>query len=309
MIVNWKVISAADYWKAERMILHANNVQSAVHLWTASNGSFANPIAIYSADASGNLDIDVTDYLRTYGAQTFKVAESSLNVYSVAVTIRGLINPHGVIIPPQVDSNYALVVPPFKIIDNEYDWGHFGFFSEAGADIETHIRYRDGDDETDEGTGEYPPECEFFRIDMEWPGQAEVREITRNIQPRLCGREYAEVRWEDFMGQMRCHTFEIVKQKIDGVSEFSFLNLNNEYSDMRGRVDSFAIRLDGLCMYDIWYYSDIITSSHVEVSVGNKTFYKSLVTTKSVTLPDGANGDGRIEFNVNWRKYDATSMQ
>lgn len=308
MIVNWKTAVTADYWKAERLIMRATGVSAAVHFWTATEGSYANPIAIYSADAQGVCEIDVTDYIRTYGNKTLKFAESSLNVYSVSVSVRGLIDPRGVIIPAQEDTAYALVVPPFKIIDNEFDWGHFGFFSDRGADIQTYIRYRDGDDETDESTGAYPPLCDWFMIMMEWEGQAEIREIVRHIEPRMCNKEYAEVRWVDFMGQTRCHTFEVVKLKTEGVSEYSLLNINNEYSDVRGRNDGFTIRLDGLCRYDIWYYSDIATSSKVEVSLGNQKYYLSQVTTKSVTLPDGENGNGRIEFNVNWRKYDAVTM-
>ena len=309
MIVNWRYAATADYWQAERLILHASNVQSAVRLFTANAGSYDNPIAIYSPDASGNVNIDVTDYVRTYGAQSFKIGESSSTTYTVAVTVRGLINPRGVIIPTQEDTDYAIVVPPFKIINNAYDWGHFGFYSDRGADIVTYIRYLDGDDETDEGTGEYPPECEFFRIEMEWAGQAEVREITRRLLPRMCDAVYAEVRWIDFMGQTRCHTFEVVKQTIESDSAYSLLNINNEYEQIKGRVDGFTIKLEDLCKYDIWYYSDLLTSSKVEISLGNQEYYRVEVTNKSVTLPDGENSNGKVEFNINYRKYDPINLQ
>ena len=82
----------------------------------------------------------------------------------------------------------------------------------------------------------------------------------------------------------------------------------NDYDDVKGREDSFTIRLDGLNNYDLWYYADLITSSSVKVTLDGEKWQKVQVTEKNITLPDGEANNGILEISLNYAKYDAVAM-
>lgn len=124
-----------------------------------------------------------------------------------------------------------------------------------------------------------------------------------------CGARYAAVRWVSFTGQTRVHTFAVrdLTQTADEVIKLE--TLDGSYNQIKGRTDGFKLYLDDLDAYDYWYYSDIITSSKVEVSLDGQTWSQVEVTTKSVTIPNTSEGKtNKLEIAVNWRTYDAVTM-
>ena len=95
--------------------------------------------------------------------------------------------------------------------------------------------------------------------------------------------------------------------KTAPANSYNLLPIDNEYIEIKGRVDEMTIGLDGLTIYDLWYYGDVITSSKVEVDDG-RGYNRVEVTTKSITLPSGeAGNDGKLEIVLNWKRYDAVS--
>lgn len=120
-----------------------------------------------------------------------------------------------------------------------------------------------------------------------------------------CGKRYAAVRWVSFTGQTRQHTFEIAKVTTESGDVLDVETITNEYDQRKNRVDGFALRLSDLDRYDLWYYSDIVNSSDVRVSLDGVNFYQVQVLTKKQTQPDGdAGGFNTLEISVNYRKYD-----
>ena len=74
-------------------------------------------------------------------------------------------------------------------------------------------------------------------------------------------------------------------------------------------MDSVTLVIDELSAYDLWYYSDIITSSKVEVFISGAVGWSQVqVTNKNVTIPDGDARNGKLEITINWRRYDAVTM-
>lgn len=128
-----------------------------------------------------------------------------------------------------------------------------------------------------------------------------------------CDHEYALVEWMSFTGEWRRHTFEVRKVKKASADNYSLLTLDNSFDEVKGRTESLTLFLDGLSAYDFWYYSDLITSSKVFVymkSVRYNTITRRQVkvTTNDMTTPDGNAFDGKIEINVNWKRYDAVAL-
>ena len=90
---------------------------------------------------------------------------------------------------------------------------------------------------------------------------------------------------------------------------YSLLPIDGEYIEIKGREDGFTLRLDRLNTYDLWYYSDVLQSSNVQVSDDAQGWQRVQVTEKSITLPDGEAGtNGVLEIAVNYREYDAVAM-
>lgn len=294
------ITGTQDVWKQERYVIH-DNVYDGWRLYTDLHGSAASPIAVYTG---GEVYIDVTDYLRTYPtcSKIFVADDLTPGTYTtINVQVVGLINPESVIIPPHaLAGDGALIIPPSMMI---CELDHNGleeaeFYATAG---------------TWNVTGEAT-----MAIDKRSIGQIGGSFTltdgthTKKYVPRpfRCDVSYALVRWVSFTGKKRAHWFEATKARTAAADGYSLLPIDSEYINVKGRDDGFTLRLDGLDVYDLWYYADVLTSSKVEVSLDDgATFDRVQVTSKDITLPDGEAGtDGKIEIDINWKRYDAVAM-
>lgn len=286
-------------WKQERYVVF-DNLMDGRRFYTNLHGSASDPIAVYRG---GEVYMDITDYLRTYPTVSTLYFADDLDptiIKSTNVQFVGLINPESVHIPYQpLEEGRALIVPPSKILLEHPTTSHVQceFYSivqnvwsitgRAALSVdERTIGQIDGDFTLEDGV------------------------IKKTFSPKMvqCGIDYALVRWVSFTGIARIHVLEARKFKTSVQGEFSLLPIDSEYIEIKGREDGFTLYLDGLSLYDLWYYSDIITSSKVEVSFDRLNYDRVQVTTNSYTLPDGENNDGKLEINVNWKRYDAVGM-
>lgn len=302
MIVNVSGATTAKVWKQERLIAHLASMTDDVKLWTDLEGSAANPIATYTPDANGDLWVDLTDYVRTYpSVGTFNFSFGVGSNWPLVVTIEGLINPESVLIPyHMLKENGAMVIPPSRILwdGTNSDPSEFEFYATAG---------------TWSVTGNAS-----LAIDHRSVGQISGVFTLENAEQHnkdyvptklRCGLEYAVVKWISFTGAERISWLQVVKSKIASANNYSLLPRDNEYIQIKGREDGFTLRIDGLNVYDLWYYADILTSSDVRVSFdGGTTFDRVEVDTKNITIPDGEAFDGVLEINVNWKRYDAVAL-
>ena len=305
MIVNILTASGTQkLWKAERIMFYGQGAQEFSHpvkMWTNLHGSNTSPIATYTPTSSNELYVDLTDYVRTYPTISHVYFNSAYfeNIADISVSVVGLINPANVIIPYHPLKAYgALIVPPSKLLiaanqqgveESEFYKTSGTWSVSGGASLGTSGRV----------IGQI--ESAFTLSDGTH---------SRKFQPktRHCGVEYAFVKWISFTGIERTHIFEVSKVKTETADAFSLMPIDNEYIEIKGRKDGLSLRLDGLCAYDLWYYSDVITSSNVQVSLDGTNWDRVQVTTKSITQPDGEGGDGELEITINWKRYDAVAM-
>ena len=120
-----------------------------------------------------------------------------------------------------------------------------------------------------------------------------------------CGKRYAEVEWVSFTGQTRRHVFEVVKLTEETTNEVSLEMITNEYDVRKDRRVSFSLRLEGLTAYDYWYYSDLVTSSSVKVSLSGTNYRQVQVTAKKSTIPETSYGKPlTLEIPINYVRYD-----
>lgn len=305
-------VGTQDLWKQERILLYISAADK-VKFYTDLEGSALSPIATYTPPSSGDLYIDVTDYVRANPSveHLYIVDVGNNTTYDTEVEVKGLNNPRTALIPPFDSSLYLYFIPPTKFIEPFNSEMQIGVYPKP---------VNDGSVFTIEKTT--PPYSETAEDGMSLPGYVSgffslVRtkdgESTtiQNYRPtkRRCDVEYAMVRWESFTGAIRCHAFEVTKQKSSTAGAYSLLPLDNEYVEIKGRVDGFTLRIDGLNRYDLWYYADILNSSKVEVALDGGLFERVQVVTKTITLPDGECGtNGKLEIEVNYKRYDAVAM-
>ena len=288
------------YWKQERLILTYNGNGDKLHIWSSLSGSYASPIAKYTPDTDGNVYIDLTDYIRAYGNCSVYLQDEAqgASVYTATITVEGLINPWNVIVPYHYGNDYTRVQMPNKMIEPI-----------VGAPLIAEFYYN-GAGASFTGGATLSQDARQITITGDFSYKPVPYGVSRNynLVRRMCEMEYAYVRWVSFSGITRVHVFEISKLKTETDDAYSMLPIDNEYIEIKGRVDGFNLYLDDLLPYDLWYYADVITSSKVEVSLDGQNWSQVQVTNKNVTIPTGEMGNGKIEITVNWRKYDAVTM-
>lgn len=300
MIINVNTATGVQsVWKQERLILRVQSAEgNTIGLWTNLHGNYGNPLARYIVPSSDVLDIDMTDYIRTYPFVT-RISVYDDTEMTVQVSVVGLINPQGVLIPPHdLDAFGAVIVPPSKIIIDGTQsenvtcefYGSQGIWSVTGfASISADKRFIGQIDD-------------YFVL-----SNGTQSHLYMPILMQDCAR-YALVQWVSFTGVQRVAYFEVRGPKSAVSDAYQLQPIDNEYIEIKGRADGLVLALDGLNAYDVWYYSDVVLSSKVEISLdGGQTFDRVQVTTKEVETPDFV-ANGKVEITVNWRRYDAVDL-
>lgn len=317
MIVNGMTATAVNAWSQERLIIELKGAfAGTVKMWTTLHGSSSAPIAEYTGAATDGVNllvrVDLTDYVRTYGSSVFAayfsyVISGTTYTKNIYITTRGRINPQGVIIPNQrIASAGALITLPTRLYIPDYDQtlldlieGEFYATNPNDWSINMHASFAIGKRFIGQFTGD--------TVVLTNSNAGVSATYTPIVVP--CDVEYVFVRWVSFTGITRCHIIPARKATISTADAFSLLPIDNEFVNIKGREDGFTLAMDGLNQYDLWYYADIITSSKVEVSIDNGTTWDRVeITDKSITLPDGERTDGKLEIQVNWKRYDAVAL-
>ena len=317
-------------WSAERQIIYLERVSGSVSEITLKKRRQGvipltdDVLATYTLDSSGKCAIDITGIIRAYGVYqsaidtnnslylTLEYETGSLSWYFL---IAGLINPAGVLIPEHEGEPNALIVPPTRLISSEGFSAAVVFeYRERGAGAAASIDEYEGDTIMFTGRVRQPSHAlddtgiDKFIIEMYDADHVE-HDYFWYLEPRRCGAQYAMVEWVSFTGATRRHVFEIVKARVETGDVVTLANILNEWTEIKGRVDGFTLRLENLDRYDLWYYSDLITSGSVRVTIDGINWYSVHVDENAYTLPDSNAGRlSTLEIPVKFRKYDAVSL-
>lgn len=291
----------AGVWKQERNVLVITDTEvQAVTLYRQA--AQWQKLATYKLDDAGRVVIDLSDYVRVNQTGVIIVEDDDQNAVFVDYNVVGLINPTNVLIPQNSMRIPVLVGFPsvcFLPIDNVPT-----IFELRGVPAGSGWEAGGYGGNFEEGANEIPNSVSSFNY-----GDTAGNYGSKVLNPLECNKTYAAVRWVSFTGATRCHTWEVVRSKTETSGAFELETADGSYNTVKGRVDGFSLRLDGLNDYDYWYYSDVCHSSSVEVSLDGVTWQRVDVTTKGVTIPDGNAGKlNTLIVELNYRKYDAVTM-
>ena len=294
-------VSNVKYWTAERFLVRMEDTASEIAIGYYEADVFKE-IARYTP-VNGAVLIDVTDFVRAYYelGQLGRLYIVGNNTRFFDYVIAGRINPAGVLIPRHslMDTvDPALIVPPQKmLLDVQNSTFVMAEFYAQRAN-EWNV----------DGFAQWDNSMRNL-TNFNTAGFAlKNSEVSENYSPELADtcKPLALVEWQSFSGATRRHVFYIVKQTNETEETISLENVQNEYTEIKGETDGFSLRLEDLTRYDLWYYSDMITSSDVRVSIdGGSTFYRVQVTDKKYTIPETDAGRlSTLEIAIKFRKYD-----
>ena len=315
------------YWQQERLVLKLTTTSDHVDLydWADQN----TPLATYLT-ADGVAEIDITDYVRANPTRnTYALTYDGAGTYwPISIVRAGMIDPAGMAIPVNETSGLlypqmrALIIPPSKLIAGNEALGNvlmMEFYAERVNGV-SWTYSKNGGQQTALANGVTDVSSSNLKSIQIFVQNTAV--VSRNISERLCGMRYADIAWVSAAGingndgRHKMHTWEVRAQEIASANAFSLLDWDNAYNTVKGREDGFTLYLDELSEFDMWYYSDILTSSDVRLlALDEKTFVGNSieecprleVVSKSVTLPNGT-ALGKLEIQVKYKRYDAVNL-
>ena len=151
-------------------------------------------------------------------------------------------------------------------------------------------------------------------------GAANVVQRVR-LRPQACDEELVHVVWTSRTGGYKRVLMQRCKAVVSQVDRVSLVDKvefggggqpTDFYCGFAGESEEFTLRLEHLTAYDVWWYSDLLTSDSVTVaddSLKSPTAKTVEVTTKSITIPDGSVKDTTFEIKVKYRTGDAFNLQ
>ena len=316
MTINWNT----NVYTQERSIMRISEIDanaSYIRVLILSSG-LSGTVVKYSIPASKNLDIDFSDLVRLSTTGMCSISQNNKNdviigsTYTMRWTQAGRISPTAyfrALPPDDMAETFELAISApsvmYKRLDSNADPIRFELADGGGG-----YQFANGRVKFPPLTGE---PIEFARA-IEVPSGADSAEFWNlndvmyyryPLKELECGKRYAEVEWVSFTGQTRRHVFEVVKLTEETTNEVSLEMITNEYDVRKDRRVSFSLRLEGLTAYDYWYYSDLVTSSSVKVSLSGTNYRQVQVTAKKSTIPETSAGKPlTLEIPINYVRYD-----
>lgn len=284
-------------------------------------------IATYARDENDRVIIDLTDWLRThYKDGTMSEQEISVfcplndDIFDLFYGVGGIFLRDPQTIPvPKSPIEYLRITPPSRMLQSDVITPMAQSFIWQDADAPARQwKYRQIGVSTWTniaiGTPFYIEQTGVEIVSNGGEGG------TFRLAPTECGVRYAIIRWRSFVGTYKMHNFIIKSQKTEAQDDYSLLMVDNSYNEIKGSEESLIFSIDELDTYDLWYYSDILTSSEVSLLALDGKFIGSVsqgqfvggirleITTKSVTIPSGERADGKLEFEAKIKRYDAVAL-
>ena len=280
----------------------------------------------YQVDGGGYVIIDLTDWVRThygtgcgcscvvagYDGQVLDGSQTLLEVHTQFY----LINPNKIVMPIAA-TNGALILPPSRIIYGSYQPCAYTLFWKADAYSSILWRWRKF------GTSSWTNLSTVEELTIDPDGIQIIgggATIYTYIPEQEACKRCAYLIWKSFAGPEKMHAFDINSQKLESIDTYSLLTPDGSYSNVKGTEDSMRLSIDKLNIYDLWYYSDILTSSDVRLVIYDEEFVGSIssgrivggipleITTKSSTISSGDRSDGKLEFEAKIKRYDAVTL-
>ena len=302
----------ADPYLNERNLITFRSTKSGLVLL------YINSVAVMSvAYPKANLDVtlDLSDIVRTYpNPETVTLTDTSTTATITWSASGKLVNPNTTIRPAYNKENLLVNFDPINgglIFAPSSTYTGDTFIAHSGGGSVTIYYPSIGEDVINNNFYDYPTETTDKVIDIYTGKGNEVAVI--ELRSFDC-RKYCALRWESMFKKnlFKNHTFIIaeISGEADDTTECYNVVDDGTARLLKNRVEKCVVLLENLTTYDVWYYSDLITSNNVFFDfiengqrVGNERRVQVLSKSLTTSMNDAKRVD--LQFEILIKKIEA----
>lgn len=279
---------------------------------------YINSVAVMSvAYPKANLDVtlDLSDIVKTYPNPTSVTLTDTSTTATITWSASGkLVNPDTTIRPNYGKENLLVNFNPTNgglIFAPSSTYSGDTFIAYSGGGNVTFYYQSIGEDTIDTIMYDYPTEAIDKTIDIYTGKGNEV--VVLELRSFDC-RRYCALRWESMFKKdlYKNHTFIIseISNEADDTTECYNVIDDGTSRLLKNRVEKCVVLVENLTPYDVWYYSDLITSNNVffdfiqdGVRVGKERRVQVLSKSLTTSMNDAKRVD--LQFEILIKKIEA----
>ena len=268
---------------------------------------YINSVAVMSvAYPKANLDItlDLSDIVKTYPNPTTATLTDTSTTATITWASSGkLVNPDTTIRPAYNKENLLVNFDPTNgglIFAPSSTYSGDTFIAYSGGGGVTFDYHSIGQDTLDNNFYDYPTEPTDKVINIFTGKGNEV--VVLELRSFDC-RRYCSLRWESMFKKdlYKNHTFIIseISGEADDTTECYNVVDDGTSRLLKNRVEKCVVLLENLTTYDVWYYSDLITSNNVFfdfIQDGKRVGKERRVQVLSKSLTTSMNDAKRVDL-------------
>ena len=279
---------------------------------------YINSVAVMSvAYPKANLDVtlDLSDIVKTYPNPVTAILADTSTTASITWSASGkLVNPDITIRPNYGKENLLVNFDPTNgglIFAPSSTYIGDTFIAYSGGGSITFNYQSIGEDTIDNIIYDYPTEQTDKTINIYTGNGDEVTVL--ELRSFDC-RRYCALRWESMFKKdlYKNHTFIIseISEEADDTTECYNVIDDGTARLLKNRVEKCVVLVENLTPYDVWYYSDLITSNNVFfdfIQDGQRVGKERRVQVLSKSLSTSMNDAKRVDlqFELLIKKIDA----
>ena len=279
---------------------------------------YINSVAVMSvAYPKANLDVtlDMSDIVKTYPNPTTATLTDTSTTATITWNASGkLVNPDIIIRPNYGKENLLVNFDPTNgglIFAPSATYPGDTFIGYSGGGTITIFYDSIGEDAINNNIYDYPTEQTDKKINLYTGKDNEV--VVLELRSFDC-RRYCALRWESMFKKnlFKNHTFVIaeISGEADDITEcYNVIDAGTSRL-LKNRVEKCVVLLENLTPYDVWYYSDLITSNNVFfdfIENGQRVGKERRVQVLSKSITTSMNDAKRVDlqFEILIKKIEA----
>ena len=265
--------------------------------------------------ANLNVTLDLSDIVKTYPNPVTAILADTSTTASITWNASGkLVNPDTTIRPNYGKENLLVNFDPTNgglIFAPSATYPGDTFVMYSGGGTITFYIQSSGEDTIENIMYDYPTEPTDKTIGIYTGNGDEV--VVLELRSFDC-RRYCALRWESMFKKnlFKNHTFVIAEISGEADDTTECYNVVDDGTSrlLKNRVEKCVVLLENLTPYDVWYYSDLITSNNVFfdfIEDGKRVGKERRVQVLSKSLSTSMNDAKRIDlqFEILIKKIDA----
>lgn len=268
---------------------------------------YINSVPVMSvAYPKANIDVtlDLSDIVKTYSAPTTATLTDTSTTATITWNASGkLVNPDTTIRPNYGKENLLVNFDPTNgglIFAPSATYPGDTFIGYSGGGTITFDMVSSGNDTIDSNMYDYPTETTDKDINIFTGKNNEVAVV--ELRSFDC-RRYCALRWESMFKKnlFKNHTFVIaeISGEADDTTECYNVIDDGTARLLKNRVEKCVVLVENLTPYDVWYYSDLITSNNVFfdfIEDGQRVGKERRVQVLSKSLTTSMNDAKRVDL-------------